>query len=247
MKFALVDGQRQEAKSKLVGLCPACSSPMVARCGKIRVQHWAHKGSDRCDQWWETESEWHRNWKNQFPNDWQEIIRHSDDGEKHIADVQTIRGWVIEFQHSTLNPDERRSREKFYQRLIWVVDGTKRKKDTAPFKKGYIGGQTPDPLSPNKSRIFFPKGALFRDWAESPGHVFLDFGDEHPLWWIFPGSNETYAYVQSISRIEFTKSLQEKNLSAPNGFDSLVIGFEKFIARCETDPELPRIRRLKDL
>jgi competence protein CoiA len=47
--------------------------------------------------------------------------------KKHIADVRTIGGWVIEFQHSTLNPDERRSREKFYQRLIWVVDGTKRK------------------------------------------------------------------------------------------------------------------------
>jgi competence protein CoiA len=119
------------------------------------------------------------------------------------------------------------------------------KKDAAPFKKGYIGGQTPDLLSPNKSRVFFPKGALFRDWAESPGHVFLDFGDEHPLWWIFPGSNETYVYVQSISRIEFTQSLQEKSLSAPNGFDSLVTDFGKFIVRCEARSRITSHSKIK--
>jgi hypothetical protein len=41
---------------------------------------------------------------------WQEIVHRSDSGEKHIADVKTDHGWVIEFQHSYLNPEERRSR-----------------------------------------------------------------------------------------------------------------------------------------
>jgi hypothetical protein len=34
MKFALVDGQRQEAQPRLSGKCPACEHPMIARCGK---------------------------------------------------------------------------------------------------------------------------------------------------------------------------------------------------------------------
>ena len=39
-------------------------------------------------------------WKNQFPTEWQEIIQRGNTGEKHIADVKTKDGWVIEFQHS---------------------------------------------------------------------------------------------------------------------------------------------------
>ena len=41
----------------------------------------------------------------------------------HIADVKTDRGIVIEFQHSFLHRNERESREKFYQNMVWVVDG----------------------------------------------------------------------------------------------------------------------------
>lgn len=247
MKFSLVNGQRQEAQPKLTGICPACGAFMTARCGRVRVHHWAHKNQGRCDPWWETESEWHRGWKNQFPAEWQEFIQRGDTGEKHIADVKTKDGWVIEFQHSVIDFSERISRERFYQKLIWIVDGTKRKSDIEPFKKGFIYGQSPDPLSPNKYRTFFPKGNLLKNWSENSGHVFFDFGEEHPLWWIFPGSNETYAYIQSITRNQLIQSLQEQNIGSCNGFDALISDFEGFIKRCETDPELPRLQRLKDI
>jgi len=46
--------------------------------------------------------------KDQFPADWQEHVQHAETGERHIADVKTSRGWVIEFQHSYLKPEERR-------------------------------------------------------------------------------------------------------------------------------------------
>jgi hypothetical protein len=48
----------------------------------------------------ENETEWHRAWKDQFPPEWQEIVHLAGDGERHIADVKTGDGWVIEFQHS---------------------------------------------------------------------------------------------------------------------------------------------------
>src|SRR5215469_8979083 len=129
MKFACVNGQRQEAQPNLLGKCPACGQPMVARCGEARVWHWAHKGHRDCDPWWENETEWHRAWKDQFPADWQEIVHNAEDDERHIADVKTQNGWVIEFQQSRISPDERRSREAFYQSLVWVVDGLRLKRD----------------------------------------------------------------------------------------------------------------------
>jgi len=46
------------------------------------------------------------------------------------------------------------------------VDGTKRKIDIEPFKNGFIYGQSPDPLSPNKYRTLFPKGNLLKTSIE---------------------------------------------------------------------------------
>ena len=119
MKFALVNGQRQEARPNLSGKCPnpSCDRPMVAKCGEVKIWHWAHQGRRFCDPWWENETDWHRAWKDRFPINWQEVVHHAETGEKHIADVKTDRGWVIEFQHSPLEPEERRSRETCYIRL----------------------------------------------------------------------------------------------------------------------------------
>src|SRR5579872_4564917 len=103
-KFALVEGQRQEAQPGLTGKCQFCEKPMVAKCGKTRIKHWAHIGKRTCDLWWENETEWHRAWKGHFPAEWQEIVHQAQNGEKHIADVKTDLGWVLEFQHSYIKP-----------------------------------------------------------------------------------------------------------------------------------------------
>jgi hypothetical protein len=72
----------------------------------------------RLDPWWEPEAEWHWAWKNEFPVDWQEVIHLASNGEKHVADVKTQVGTVIEFQHSFLKPEERISREVFYRKMV---------------------------------------------------------------------------------------------------------------------------------
>ena len=94
MRFALVNGQRQEAQPNLSAKCPTCDQPMVAKCGEVRISHWAHQRTLLCDPWWENETEWHRAWKGQFPESWQEVVHQADNGEKHIADVKTDQGWV---------------------------------------------------------------------------------------------------------------------------------------------------------
>jgi competence CoiA-like predicted nuclease len=113
MKFALIDKIKTEATKGAKGFCPFCNSELIAKCGERKVNHWAHKGERNCDTWWENETEWHRAWKSNFPNEWQEVILTDEtNGEKHIADIRTSNGLVIEFQHSYIDPTERIKRER---------------------------------------------------------------------------------------------------------------------------------------
>lgn len=125
MKYALVNNKKIIAEPKMKGKCPYCDSTVVAKCGKINIWHWAHIPKAECDKWWENETEWHRNWKNCFDIDNQEIIHFSDDGEKHIADIKTNDGLVIELQNSNISFEEIQSRNNFYKNIIWIVNGEK--------------------------------------------------------------------------------------------------------------------------
>ena len=230
LKFALVDGQRQEPQPNLSGMCPGCGNPMVAKCGEIRVWHWAHKGRRACDPWWENETDWHRNWKDQFPTDWQEIVQHAEDGERHIADVKTEHGWVIEIQHSYIKPHELRSREAFYQKLIWVVDGTRRERDEARFLKTWRRGMMVGGPKSAMRRVSSDEGALLRDWAGSRAHVFFDFGDEQVLWWLSRESDDRRAYIAKFSRAKFIEIHRRMATQRAYQFDSFVRHFNRWVA-----------------
>lgn len=218
MRFALADGERREAEPGLRGVCPVCGARMIPRCGEVYAAHWAHHRRRECDPWWENETEWHRAWKNQFPSDWQEVIQRADDGEKHIADVKTEGGWVLEFQHSYIRPEERRSRDDFYGRLVWIVDGLRRKTDGPQFVAAYNRGR---PLfSGNPARmVSAEEGALFRDWVESATHVFFDFGGD-VIWWLMPRSDRRQAFVIPILRHQFIQ-LHRSGGQDGVGFDQL--------------------------
>ncbi|AUX25131.1 uncharacterized protein SOCEGT47_056750 [Sorangium cellulosum] len=123
MQYALVSGQRSTPQPGLVGACPACNWPTVSKCGTKVMWHWAHKARRHCDPWWENETEWHRHWKSLFPDDAREVA-HFDatTGEKHVADIKTETGLIIELQHSPMPSEELRAREHFYKNMIWIVD-----------------------------------------------------------------------------------------------------------------------------
>jgi len=175
MQFALVDNQRKEAEHGEKGICPLCLQPVIAKCGKIKVNHWAHKSNAKCDSWSEPETEWHRTWKNNYPTDWQEKIMHDEKtNEKHIADVCTQDNLVIEFQHSPIKDEERISREQFYKNMIWVVDGTRLKKDFSRF----IGSETDRSRYKGKEDMFLihsPERYFPSSWVESYVPVVFDF------------------------------------------------------------------------
>ncbi|MFG1351906.1 competence protein CoiA [Xanthobacter autotrophicus] len=123
MQLALVGAERLEAFPGGRGLCPTCGAAMIAKCGPRILHHWAHAGRKKCDPWWENETEWHRAWKNLFPEACREISHTAPDGEIHRADIKTPTGIVIEIQHSAMTDAERQSREVFYGNLVWVIDG----------------------------------------------------------------------------------------------------------------------------
>jgi competence CoiA-like predicted nuclease len=125
MKFAIVETEKREAlHSGERGICICCGSETIAHCGDFMVHHWKHKKLVECDDWYEGETEWHRDWKNKFPTQFQEIVKYDlNTNEKHIADIfHPTRQLTIEFQHSPISLQEITSRESFYEKMIWVID-----------------------------------------------------------------------------------------------------------------------------
>lgn len=232
MRFAIVQGRRQEAQPGLSAQCPICDSLMVAKCGTRRVWHWAHRGRRTCDHWWEPESEWHRAWKAEFPVDWQEVIQWAKDGEKHIADVKTNHGWVIEFQHSYLRPEERQAREAFYRQMVWVVNGRRRKRDWSSFEKARELARV---VSLNPFAQAFPADefALLRDWADSRVAVYFDFRDP-VLWCLLPRRQGGMVFLAPVTRIDFLNAFRTG--VAPRGMD-----FTKLMKRAQAAPRPPHL------
>lgn len=174
MKYALVNNIKSEALKGLKGKCQCCASEVIAKCGAYRIHHWSHKKTKSCDPWWETETEWHRRWKNCYPSNWHEFLfEDAENNEKHIADIHTEHNLVIEFQHSHIDPNERVSREKFYKNMIWVVDGTRLQRDYPRFQKWANGYRTAI-----KKDIFIvdsPEDVFPKNWLNSSVPVIFDF------------------------------------------------------------------------
>lgn len=214
MKFALAAGNRIEAFAGGRGACPSCKGEVIAKCGSHRIPHWAHRGIRDCDSWGEKETEWHRRWKNNFPTEFQEFIQHDEkSGERHIADVRTNFGLVIEFQHSHLDPLERATRERFYGNMLWVVDGTRLQRDYPRFLKGRDGLKSIG--VPGYFLLAFPEECFSTMWLDSSVPVIFDFrglGARDPsdafgnsLWCLLPGRAEGNAIVVRMSPEQFVQ------------------------------------------
>lgn len=216
MRFAKIDNALVEAESGLKGICPGCGEPVIAKCGEQRIHHFAHLRTKVCDSWWEAETEWHRAWKDNFPMEWQEAFL-SDPltGEKHIADVKTPNSLVIEFQHSHLSSKERTDREKFYQNMVWIVDGTRLNNDYKRFVKGQKFFTFKEVGICNVSRL---EDVLSKEWLNSTVPVIFDFngtgelpdplGLRNQLHCLFPIRIGVQGVIASLSRNTFIKSVQ---------------------------------------
>ena len=119
MMFADVDGQRQLARPNEIARCPNCDGTLVAKCGEIRIWHWAHVASTDSDPWSEPESEWHLGWKKHLPDDRTEVVIDRG-GKRHRADIIAKNGAVLEQQASSIPSQEIQEREAFYKHMAWL-------------------------------------------------------------------------------------------------------------------------------
>ncbi len=237
MKFAVVDGQRHEPQPRLRGTCPACGDPMVARCGDVRIWHWTHLGRRYCDPWWE-ETLWHREWKANFPVEWQEVVQRASDGEVHIADVKTDQGWVLEFQHSPLDSQERQAREDFYKKMVWVVDGTRRSRDKPQLLRAVADAR---PINPTLWRLsgFWDECAILREWQGRKVLVVFDFG-ESDLWALLP--TERSAYIAVLPRDEFIEFYRNASGDFEHVYTSVVPALTEDLAKLRAQDLLDQQR-----
>lgn len=116
MLWAVKNNSRVTAEPYERATCPGCDQEVLAKCGEIKIWHWAHKVND-CDPWHEPESDWHLEWKSRFPPAWQEVII-----GRHRADVKTPKR-VVELQSSSISSQDIREREIFYGQMLWIVRG----------------------------------------------------------------------------------------------------------------------------
>jgi competence CoiA-like predicted nuclease len=222
MKYAIINGQRAEATKGARGTCPACRSEMIARICKTKVDHWAHISKQNCDIWWENETIWHREWKDCFDAEWQEVI-HKDKitGEIHIADVTTPHDWIIEIQHSPMDDEERKARNSFYKKITkkiaWVIDGTKRKTDIRQFNHLLTNGVSLKTKYPTYGINPDNKNRLLTEWHNNDSLVFFDFKQsidfkksnqnrQRIIWFVLPKLKPEDAYVPAFTNYLFLKA-----------------------------------------
>jgi competence protein CoiA len=122
----IITEKKLKPEKGLKSVCLDCGREIIAKCGQVKIHHWAHVRSKDFDPWSEPETKWHKDWKEQFPIEFREIyFTNKQTGEIHRADVHTRQGVTLEFQNSPISTEELKSREAFYPKLIWIVNADK--------------------------------------------------------------------------------------------------------------------------
>ncbi|HBS04393.1 MAG TPA: hypothetical protein DEA96_05480 [Leptospiraceae bacterium] len=211
MKFAYVNLERKEATKGDRGVCIGCDSVVIPKCGQQRQHHWAHKSKKPCDYEREPETPWHRDWKNHFPEEWQEILQRSESGEKRRADVKTKDGIVLEFQHSPIDPEIRDARNSVHKSVVWVVNGTRLPREVEQFNRA-VTDVTASTKHPRLKRILdTSKSGLLKKWSGCRSLVVYDFQttdeQERPVLWVQFLPTDFGTYLVQLEKANFVYAL----------------------------------------
>ena len=226
MRLAFVNGVRTEPNPEVRGTCCLCGDEMISKCGEFVRWHWAHKARLTCDPWQESETDWHRRWKDAFPLKCQEVVHvDSKTQEKHIADVKTDNGFVVEVQHSPISKEEVKSRENFYKDMIWLVDAR-------DFSGWFTLGMSSSLVccSPMLYGIEWKgRSKLLDKWSESHVHVYFDtlnsateVDDEDGRLWFLPSSTIVPVQQRVLWRLFDFDVENRKGLLAPVKAEAII-------------------------
>jgi len=203
MMYAITeDGTRIEATPNRQALCPGCRAPVIAKCGDIYVEHWAHKSGSECDPWHEPETPWRTGWKKQFSPSCREVVI-----SEHRADIFALNRHssllrVIELQHSPIDCEEIAARENFYREMVWVIDGI-------GFKDNFEFGRETKTNGGATVEAPFRWKWFRKSWAGSKKPLYLDFGN---CFWLITsmdadgrGKAQSWTYHEFLSQIQMSE------------------------------------------
>lgn len=175
--------------------CPCCRKRMRARVGDVRIPHWAHESGERCDEWWEEESEWR--------NSWMQLLAGSDkvdvenilekNGERHFYDARFAGKQIAIFRRKRLSPEMLAAREQFFGDMFWFVEGT-----VSEYERfsNHLADKKIVAI-PNAQRCYMCFARLlcsapfYARWSDCSQPVVFDFAsasedDDYPLWCVLP-------------------------------------------------------------
>ncbi|MBO7181735.1 MAG: topoisomerase DNA-binding C4 zinc finger domain-containing protein [Kiritimatiellae bacterium] len=232
-RYALVDGSRidiLDASRGMHGVCPVCGDELIAKKGSVNKWHWAHKNKEVCDAWYEPKGVWHRWWQNQFDKTWQEVVitkpAPNDPTQeiKHIADICMPNGWVIECQYSAMNRETIKAREDFYQKMIWIVCGTRCTRDVEKGKP-LFELTFKESIHGISYTILADGDAFSKPWRTAKKPIFFDFYgtfddpvEGEKLLCLLPEIDGIKGRVIiSVSQMELITAIQQNNLESVLG------------------------------
>ena len=138
MQFAIDEnGIRTSINNSIRGKtykCPCCGSEVIQKKGDIMIWHFAHKSLADCVDYYDHKGVWHREMQELFPEKNREVYERTET-YRHIFDILTDKGRIIEFQHSHISIDDFMYRTKDYvdrsiingaSKPIWVFDYSER-------------------------------------------------------------------------------------------------------------------------
>ena len=207
--------------------CPCCGKAMVSRVGDQRRPHWAHKSAERCDEWWEVESDWHIEWRKRFlvaakPDVKVEIEDVLEkEGSRHFSDIRIEDRLSIVLRRARMDDAMKAERLAFFGDLIWLVQAKVSEYKRLIRQRGELELQTAVGLNGCHVCVNADK-SFFSAWKNARCLVVFDFrlaseSDEEKLWVVLPGSGLTRNLVcldvnGFVERIATTGKLFRKSI-----------------------------------
>ena len=239
-KGNLVEASRSEFGETPRGFCPCCGKQLTARVGEVRRPHWAHESGERCDEWWEEESEWRAAWMKKLREcpalDLQNTLE--KEGVRHFYDVKDGESRIWVFRRTRLSTEHVTMREQFFGQMLWFVEAKESEwrrfiSDRGSFLKKKIALRTYS-LSRSCS------GFLSR-WNDCHMPVVFDFraaskGEETRLWYVLR-TQVGQAFVLEFPRDDFVARVRSNGRlfqdELPVILDRLISLLEKALSQSE--------------
>jgi hypothetical protein len=129
------------------------------------------------------------------------------DPARHIADIKTPNGLVIEFQHSAIKPDEVEKRTNFYGQVIWIIDGTRRPTDLIQYERMFSENRAERFDGVDIYTVYCEESRLLKEWGSLGRIVGFDFGGDNLC--LLTASQGRSRYLFDFPKAEFAKSITE--------------------------------------